>query len=683
VAKSRHTGHGRRTGAAQARTPTSATAPSRRAPVTAAAALALILAGTAVYSNSFRGVFVWDDVTSIVENPHIRSVWPLTWSMSAGPDVGLSGRPVASLTLAFNYAMAPPDAREVMKPGPEGAPGGLSERFYRNVWGYHALNLAIHLLAALTLFGVVRRSLAVGRLRERFGGASTVLAFLVALIWLVHPLHTESVTYVVQRVESLMGLCYLFTVYCAIRAAGDGPRRGWWASASVITCALGMGVKEVMVTAPVTVWLWDRVVGTGPRPGRRWPLYAGLASTWIVLAAAVASGVRPHSVGFTLGGWTWWSYLLTQTGVVMHYLRLAVVPTPLVFDYAWPQVSSLASVAPEASGLLVLAVATSVALVKRRPIGFVGAWVFGILVPTSTILPIPTEVAAEHRMYLPAAALVALGVLGAYWTGRRLLARMPRADLWERRAAVGGLLVAGLVATAFGGLTHARNRDYWSAEALMRDTVQKRPTNVRARISYGVEMLTARRFPEAEEQLRVAIGLDAGAATKAQAHMYLGSALCAQGQLAEGVPHLERALALDATLVEANGLLGEAYAGQGRFAVAAKYLRLAVQGSPDNPLLLRRAAWLLATAPEDEARDGVRALEMATRAVDLTAGNDAVALEALGAAYAEMGRFDEAVGSLRRASDVASAGGLRAFVPQLRQELAQCAAGRKLRETPR
>jgi tetratricopeptide (TPR) repeat protein len=243
--------------------------------------------------------------------------------------------------------------------------------------------------------------------------------------------------------------------------------------------------------------------------------------------------------------------------------------------------------------------------------------------------------------------------------------------------------VAGAVAAAFGGLTYARNLDYWSAEALMRDTVQKRPANARARISYGVELLTASRFPEAEAQLRVAVGLDAGAATKAQAHMYLGSALCAQGRHVEGVPHLERALALDATLGEANGLLGEAYASQGRFAVAAKYLLLAVQASPDNPLLLRRAAWLLATAPQDDARDGVRAVEMAERATQLTTGQDAIALEALGAAYAEQDRFAEAVTILRRAIDVASAQGFHAFVPQLRQDLAQCEAGRKLRERPR
>lgn len=127
------------------------------------------------------------------------------------------------------YALAPGDARDVMKPDDPIASPGNAERFYRNVWGYHALNLVVHLLAGLALFGVVRRTLTSPPLRARFGAAATSLAFVVAAIWLVHPLQTESVTYIVQRVESLMGLFYLLTLYCAIRAWDEGPQRGWWA----------------------------------------------------------------------------------------------------------------------------------------------------------------------------------------------------------------------------------------------------------------------------------------------------------------------------------------------------------------------------------------------------------------------------------------------------------------------
>ena len=161
--------------------------------------------GAAAYASSFDGIFVFDDEPSIADNPNVRSLRPLTRAMAAPPDTTVSGRPIASLTFAINYALAPGDRRDLR--------------------GYHAVNLSIHILAALALFGVARRTLVSTRMRERFGAAATPLAFATALIWLVHPLQTGSVTYIVQRVESLMGLFYLLTLYCAIRAMDDGSAK--------------------------------------------------------------------------------------------------------------------------------------------------------------------------------------------------------------------------------------------------------------------------------------------------------------------------------------------------------------------------------------------------------------------------------------------------------------------------
>ncbi len=201
-----------------------------------------------------------------------------------------------------------------MTPRGPGAPVGSGPRYLRNVWGYHAFNLAIHLAAALTLFGVIRRTLLSPGMRDHFGQAAIPLAFAVALLWVVHPLQTESVTYIVQRVESLMGLFYLLTLYCAIRAwdASEASSR-LWVFAAIVACALGMGSKEVMVSAPLIVVLWDAMFATSPGASgrgpwasfrRRWPLYAGLASTWLILALLVYVERRGQSVGFDLGGWT-------------------------------------------------------------------------------------------------------------------------------------------------------------------------------------------------------------------------------------------------------------------------------------------------------------------------------------------------------------------------------------------
>ncbi len=152
------------------------------------AAMALIaMAGVAAYSNSFHGPFIFDDPLSIAKNPTIRSLWRLDDVLLPSPQLHLY-RPTMNLTLAVCYAI-----------------GGL------DVVAYHVLNLAIHILAALVLFGVTRRTLLLPALAARFGAASTGLGLAVSLLWMLHPLQTESVTYVVQRCEALMGLFCLLT----------------------------------------------------------------------------------------------------------------------------------------------------------------------------------------------------------------------------------------------------------------------------------------------------------------------------------------------------------------------------------------------------------------------------------------------------------------------------------------
>ena len=180
-------------------------APGTRAglPVYAACA-ALAAAILAAYCRTFRVPFLFDDTSAIAGNPTLRRFGSAFAPLA---DSTVSGRPVLNLSLAANYAV-----------------GGLS------VTGYHAANLAIHLGAALLLFGIVRRTLA----QRGDSGAATV-AFFSALLWALHPLGTEAVTYVVQRAESLMALFYLATLYCFIRGTcrAGAPARGWYVLAVV------------------------------------------------------------------------------------------------------------------------------------------------------------------------------------------------------------------------------------------------------------------------------------------------------------------------------------------------------------------------------------------------------------------------------------------------------------------
>lgn len=589
------------------------------------------------FSNSFDGAFVLDDIPAIVESSNVRSLSPLSEALDAPAESTVSGRPTVSFTLALNYALSTREEPPVPYP-------------------FHVGNLVIHILAALTLYGVVRRTLQSPALAERFNHCATPLAGAIALLWTVHPLQTASVTYIVQRAEALMGLFLLLTLYCAIRA--HGSRRMMWTVLAVISCALGMGSKEVMVVAPLVVVAWDWFFATGvTTPNAQHPtaketnglrsrrgLYAGLAATWVVLAINVWSEARPGSVGFGFEEWPWWRYLATQAGVILHYLRLAIVPSPLVLDYGWPPVESLVRALPAVIAVSALLAITIFGVIRRHPASFVGVVFFLVLAPSSSVLPIVTEVAAEHRMYVPLASVIAFFVLGGFVISERR--RIP--------LAVGAAAVA-IAAGVLGWLTYERNQDYASEERIWADTIRKRPDNPRARINYGVALIENGRTSEAEPHLRKAVAL---APDDDEAQLGLGALLCSTGRCDQGLPHLRRAAEIDPQDTNAIRNLAEALAAGGNRREAVVYFRRAVELLPNDVFLLNQAAWLLATAPEDDVRDGRTALTYAERAVKLTGGRDPVSLDSLAVAYAELGRWEEARIAIRQALSVAPAGAL-------------------------
>jgi protein O-mannosyl-transferase len=601
-------------------------------------AAVILTVGVWAYAPSFGGVFVLDDVRAIVENPTIRTVWPLSMSLSPPTETTVAGRPLANLSFAISYA-----ARSANDP------------IALETTAFHAGNLLIHLAAALVLFGIVLRTLESPRLRATFGAAAPWLALAVALVWMVHPIQTAAVTYVVQRVESLMGLFYLLTLYCAIRAA-SGSSRGLWTAAAIASCACGMATKEVMVTAPIMVALWGRHFGV-PEPGGfarpRWPLLAGLAATWLVLGSLVFFEHRVSSV--SLAPAAVWAYLLTQAGVVLHYLRLAVVPAPLCLMYDWPLATSIGSVAWQSVLLTALIVLTAVAVVRRHPAGFLGAWFFLILAPSSSFLPIVTEVAAEHRMYLPLAAVVAAVVTGAFLLGQKALGTSKAAIAVSAAALV---IVVGSLSVE----TRARNRVYGSADGLWQDTVDKRPADVRSRVGYADMLSRAGRLGEAEAQLRAALEL---APRDALACENLGSVLAQQNKLDAAIPYFEAALAVHPDHFQAHRSLAGIFAIQRKDRLAVHHYEQTLAALPDDAELTARLAAILADSSDPSVRDAPRALALAERAVSLTSGRDPRMLEILSLAQAASGRFADAASTARAALEMARARGDRGLVSAL------------------
>ena len=356
------------------------------------------------------------------------------------------------------------------------------------MWGYHATNLAIHLAAALLLFGLLRRTFLLPAMRDGWGAAATPLALAVALLWAVHPLQTESVTYVVQRAESLVGLFYLLTLYGLVRGATAARPLGWYA-VSALACLLGMASKEVMVSAPLVALLYDRTFLAGSfreALRRRYGLYLALAATWLLLAWLVAAAAgRGGTAGFGQGVGCW-AYFGTQFGAIVHYLRLSAWPSPLVLDYGDGLARTAAEIVPYAIVVGLLALATVAALWQWPKAGFLGACFFALLAPTSSIVPVVTQTIAEHRMYLPLAAVVAAAVLGGYAACRGLARRG-----WLSRPAAGLLFgcAAAAAGVTLGTLTFQRNKDYRSGLSIWQDTAAKAPHNARAQCNLGVALM--------------------------------------------------------------------------------------------------------------------------------------------------------------------------------------------------
>ena len=473
----------------------------------------IVIGAWAAYAKTFHAPFTFDDVSSIGDNPSILHLWPLSGPLSppSGWGFTVSGRPVLNLTLAINYAISGFD-----------------------VWSYHLLNLVIHTLAGLTLFGIVRRTLArsdgssVGRGLSPTGLSPTkqvssgvkpdLLALAIAGIWTLHPLQTESVTYVVQRAESLMGLFFLLTLYAFVRAV-DSTRPRWWWTAAVSACLLGVGTKEVAALAPVMVFLYDRTFVSGSFAAawrRHRGGYLALAATWVPLLWLLAGtgGNRGGTMGFDVGI-SWSGYWLTQFEAVTRYLGLAFWPHPLVFDYGKVLVRSLAEVWWQAVVVLALVGLTIWALVRKPRCGFLGAWFFAILAPTS-LVPGTIQMIVEHRMYLSLAAVIAF-VLGL--ASRRFNPR----------------LVAGagaVLALAAGVVTWQRNAVYGSERTLWEDTVARRPANDRAQNNLGLSYYHLGRIDDAIARYRESLRLDP---TVANTHYNLGLAFMNSGRPAEAV----------------------------------------------------------------------------------------------------------------------------------------------------
>ncbi len=512
---------------------------SRRWVTPVTIATAVILA----YVNVYNAPFIYDDIAAIVSNPTIRTLWPITVPMFPPAEYQTAGRPLVGLSFAINYAF-----------------DGLNPR------GYHLGNIVLHLFSSLILLGVLRRTLRRVKHPQADG-----IAWATALLWSVHPLLTDTVTYCADRSEVLMGVFWLMTFYAFLRSL-ESTHPGRWQTGVVASAVAATASKEVATMIPLVLLFFDVLVVTKSWKQtlvRRWPMYAALLLCFVPLPILLAVGSFQKKTVIEQQHISPWQYLLMQSQVITRYIQLCFWPSPLVLSYVdWPIPRSIIQAWPWMAGMGALFAAAVYAVVRKSSLGMMGAWFFLLLGPTSSILVIITEPAAERRMYLPSAAVL----LAACLLAARGIRNLPRGSL------VGGFVVA-VSALWLMQMTLERNQDYSSTLSIWADTATKRPNNPVAHYSLGLELEAQGYLEDARTRLEKAIEL---APSYVDARVAYGQVLVHLHRYAEASREIRNVLALHPTHANALTVLGAIYLNQHNIPAAKSALEFALKSEPGH-----------------------------------------------------------------------------------------------------
>jgi hypothetical protein len=473
--------------------------------IVAAAAIAVIV----VYTAALPGPFVFDDESNITENRHLR-IRSLGWDelRAAAFKSPIPNRPVANLSLALNYYF-----------------NGY------NVVGYRFANILIHIVNGFLLYGLARVTFRTPAMAGYVHASGLASAF-AALVWLLHPLHTQSVAYIVQRMTSLSVMFYLLALLCyaSARLHSAGGRRASLSVGCGLAGLLALGSKEIAATLPAFVLLyeWYFFQKLDVSWLRRWLpgiLIAGLLMGIISLVfLGISNPIEQIFSRYAESEFSAWQRLLTQLRVVCVYISLLIWPHPsrLNLDYDFPASASLIEPPTTLAGLLLIAglLFLAVRLARREPlVSFSIWWFFGNLVIESSVIPL--ETVFEHRTYLPSVMPVIAAVA--------LLFRLIR----PKWVAVG--LLSAL--SAGGALwTHQRNQVWSDAVTLWRDCVQKSPLKARPYNNLGTALVERGRLAEAESYFQKAVELKP---KYGDARYNLGYVLIRSGRMEEGSRQLQ------------------------------------------------------------------------------------------------------------------------------------------------
>ncbi len=551
-----------------------------------------------VYSNTLGSPFTFDDTNQINENKHIRlNQLNLDGIVKAGFKSPLAKRPVANISFAMNYY------------------------FHQyNVMGYHLFNILIHITTCMLIYFLFKTTLLLvhverkahygSRIKTRpsnrqFVNNSSIIAFSAAIIWAVNPVHTQSVTYVVQRMNSMAGMFYIlsFLLYVKGRITQrqlpyNTPPRLRWISAllwpaiscpcpmrsalcyvgSILAGIMAFGSKEIAYTLPVFIFLYE------------WYFFQEMDLNWFKRVVVRLSGILliaafimrfliikvtqedgNNLTEIILAGYKVTDpvvalKILTELRVVVYYISLLIAPHPsrLNIDYDFPFSHSL--IVPLTTMLSVMAIAGLIFLLlyvvkKDKILSFSIIWFLGNLMIESSVIGL--DIAFEHRTYLPSMMVSFIFVIMVY---RHIN------TIWLKAFILGTILIV------FSIWTYERN-SVWSNEVtLWQDCADKSPNKARPHYNLAYALAEEGKISQAVEQYRNVIRIEPD---HVKAHTNLGLALFNQGKDFEAIEHYKRAIKIDPDLPEAYNSMGNALFGQGKYKKAIESYKEALRIKPD------------------------------------------------------------------------------------------------------
>lgn len=575
--------------------------------------LAPFLMGLAIYASTMDGAFVFDDYGYIMDNPHIRHLGDIKaiWMALSAPV-----RFIPFVTFALNYHWHQYD-----------------------LWGYHAVNLGIHLMNAVLVAWLAMLTLRVVNKKEEHN--NQWVAGAAALLFVAHPIQTQAVTYLSQRFTSLATFFYLITLclYIAARQCKIGRARGLSLYSGAAFCALcAMLSKQISLTLPVAILLYEvyflhegRSLKERLRAGQG-KLFGAVACFLLVIPALYHLRIRSMLTMQVDSGSHFGDYLTvpvyawTQVRVVAHYLKLFVWPLGQRVLYDFPVSNGLGDgVAWMCLGGLVGLVVIALRLRRRSVVVSFGIlWFFLTLMVESSVIVI-RHVIFEHRMYLPSVGLCLAVAVGLN-------------QCCQRRKMY--IMVIGCLVMALALLTWQRNRVWSTTETLWKDNVIKEPQMYRPYLNLGNAYFKRGDFVQAKTYYGQALRVQP---MSSMAHNNLGNVYRKLKHYDKALWHYNRSLAL-------NGQRAEAYTNRGdTYRILKDYPRaiadytqsLKLNPKADDPHINRGLVYYTLGQYDEALIDTRRAIELNPHA--------SKAFNNLGNIYRKQGHLDEALAAYRQA----------------------------------